>query len=749
MLSHYTKRDPLGAARIPTVMISRCALAFSLAAALGATPAAAQEDGSQQPAEQDQSASQTDQGAEAAQRAGATRQDEFHGHSDDAVNNIVVSGILQTHRQDMLSGVGLLSGSDLAQAVRASIGETLDHVPGVSATSFGPTASRPVLRGLQGERVRLLTDGIGSIDVSNTSADHAAVVNPLLADRIEVLRGPQSLLYGSSAIGGVVNVIDHRIPDAVPDEPVHVGAILGYGSAAEERSAAGSIDVPITSQWVLHADGSYLKTDDLRIGGYALTPALRTQALASAALPPAEGGDPAFAEVAAIRGKLPNTASETWTVGAGVGFVGDGGNLGIAYSHYDSLYGVPVRYATQPGEEAEAPRLSLLQNRIDARAEIDPAGGLLEKIAFRYGYANYRHFELEEDGEVGTAFYNKGQEARLEITQARRGAWSGAFGGQFFIRDFDVVGEEAFLPKSSSAQAGLFTVQQLDFDRFKLEAGARLEHTSHEAKPRDGQTQFFNGRRSFDTLSGSLGALYRLGGEWSVGINLSSTERAPSSEELFANGPHAGTEAFEIGNPDFTTEKARSVEAIMHGAGPGYSLEVSAYHTWFSDFIYEAQTGEIEDGLPVFQATQADARFYGFEVQGSADLAKFGAATLTADGLADYTHATIKGVGPVPRIPPLRMLGGLTLTSPKLDVRGEVEWTSKQDRVAAIETTTPGFTMVNAEMTVRPWGDASPLSLVLSANNIFDVNARRHASFLKDYAPLSGRDLRITARLSI
>lgn len=678
-------------------------------------------------------------------------QDNYHNEPS---RDIVVTGVLPTARQDMLSGVAVLEGDELTQKLRPSIGETLARTPGVSATSFGPSASRPVLRGLQGERVRVLTDGIGSIDVSNTSVDHATVVNPLLADRIEVLRGPQSLLYGSAAIGGVVNVLDKRIPTQVPDEPVHVGAIATYGSAANECSAAGSIDVPLTEHLVVHADGSYLKSDNMRIGGYALTPELRAQSLASSLLPPGEGGggdeeEPIdFAANAAVRGKLPNSASKTWTAGAGIAYIADGGSLGIAYSHYDSLYGVPIRFATEPGQEQEAPRLSLLQNRIDARAEVNANGGLIDKIKLRFGYANYRHFELEEDGEVGTAFYNKGMEGRLELTQAKRGAWSGATGGQFFIRDFNVVGEEAFLPKNSTEQWGLFTLQQLDYDRLKIEAGARFEHTGLSAKPGIDQPQFFGGDRSFDAFSGSLGASYRFAGNWRFGINASRTERAPAAEELFANGPHAGTEAFEVGNPDFGLEKAWSVEAVLRGQGKGYSFEASVYHSWFSNFIYEDLTGDIEDGLPVYQFNQADARYYGFEVQGSLTLAKFGEVEIVADGLADYTRAKVAAVGPAPRIPPLRMLGGLGVNSPKFDVRGEVEWVDDQNRVSAFETPTKGYTMVNAEVNFRPWGNDRPLSFALSANNIFDVDARRHASFLKDYAPLAGRDIRLTARVN-
>lgn len=674
------------------------------------------------------------------------------GSHEQTPANIIVTAPFQRDRSDILSGTSVLQGSELTQAIRPSIGETLQHTPGVSATSFGPSASRPVLRGLQGERVRVLVDGIGSIDVSNTSVDHAPVVNPLLAERIEVLRGPQSLLFGASAIGGVVNVIDKRIPRSVPEEPVHVDAIATYGSAADERSGAGSVDVPLGDKFVVHADGSYLKSDNMRIGGYALSPSARAEALASSQLPaeePAEGEEAIdFAGNAAIRGKLPNSQAKTWTAGVGAALITETGNLGVSYSHYDSLYGVPVRYATRPGQEQEAPRLDLAQDRLDLRAEVETGGGFLKAIRARASYAAYRHFELEEDGAVGTAFYNKGMEGRIELVQADRGPWQGASGVQYYSRNFNVVGEEAFLPKNDTQQFGAFTLQTLNYGPVKLEAGARYEHSEMQALPLEEQDQFFSGKRTFDTFSFSGGASYGLNDNWRLGANISRSERAPSAEELFANGPHAGTQAFEVGNPDFKTERALGVEAVLRGKGDNYSFEASAYHNWFSNFIYEGLTGEEEDGLPVYQFNQAKARYYGFEAQGSVTLATFGEMKLVADALGDYVHARIVGEGPAPRIPPLRVLGGLGVTSRKVDVRGEVEWTDDQKRISDFETETKGFTLVNAEVNYRPWGMERPLSFALSANNIFDVVARRHASFLKDFAPLSGRDIRVTARVS-
>jgi iron complex outermembrane recepter protein len=670
-------------------------------------------------------------------------QDTYHREDN---SDIVVTGMLRVARQDALSGVAVVTSDELAAAMRPSLGETLTDTPGVSATSFGPNASRPVLRGLQGERVRVLSNGIGSIDASNTSADHAPAINPLLAKRIEVLRGPQALQYGSAAIGGVVNVIDRRIPDAVPDEPVHFAAMGGYASAAEERSFTASADVALGGGWVAHVDGAWLKTDDLRIGGFALTPALRAEAIATSLLPVDPLSEIDFAANAAVRDRLPNSAAKTWSLAGGATYIAEGGNIGVAYSRLENRYGIPIRFATSLDDGQEAPNIQIKQDRIDARAEVLLGEGLLEKLAFRYAYADYRHSEIEEDGTVATTFFNQGMEGRLELAQAESGGWTGASGVQFVLRDFDVVGEEAYLPRNESNQIGLFTVQQLQSGPWRFEAGLRYERSRLKSLPGADQPQFFSGKRSFNAISASLGAAYDFAAGWKAGLNLSEANRAPAAEELFANGPHIGTETFELGDPTLRKERARSIEAILRGSGDGYDIEFSAYHSWFGNFIYEAATGSVADGLPEFQITQADARLYGFEVQADVVLARPGSWTISAEGLADYVRTTIMGSGPAPRIPPLRIKGGLHVKSPHLDLGMEVEHATTQNRVAAFETATPGFTLVNAEAIWRPWGSAKMISLVLSGNNLFNVVARRHASFLKDYAPLAGRDVRLSLR---
>ncbi len=660
-------------------------------------------------------------------------------YHDQPSQEIIITAPFARDRADVLSGTSVVTGVELTRDLRPTIGDTLAHQPGVSATSFGPNASRPVLRGFQGERVRVLTDGIGSIDVSNTSVDHAVVINPLTADRIEVLRGPAALLYGSSAIGGVVNVIDSRIPRRVPDEAIHVEALASYGSAAEERSGSGKIDVPVSGKIVFHLDGSYSKTADLDTGSFILSGPLRAQALASP--------DADICALSTLRGKLPNSAARTWEVAGGAALITDTGNLGISFSHYDSLYGVPIRFSFDPAVEAEKVRLAVKQDRADLRAEVNTGGGLLETIRLRAGFADYRHNEIDDTGAIGTTFLNKSIESRLELVQTARGAWKGATGAQLSVRDFNVIGDEAFVPKNVTRQFGLFTLQTFDIGAFKAEVGARFETTKLDA---DASTVIGNPAyaRNFDAYSGSLGASYGVAPGIRIGLSGSHTERAPAAEELFANGPHAGTQAFEIGNPDFVKETSNGLEASLRGARSGFSFSLAAYASWFDNYIYEQSTGATQDDLPVFQFLQASARYYGVEGEASVKLAQLGDFAINLDGVADYTNARIKDVGPVPRIPPFRVLGGLEAQSDRFDARAEVEYTARQDRIAAFETPTDGYTMVNASLAFRPFGRARASSIVVSANNIFDVEARRHASFLKDYAPLAGRDIRISARLA-
>ena len=668
---------------------------------------------------------------------------------------IVVTAPVRRTEDEQLQGVTVLQGAELDRQLRPTIGETLARQPGVTATSFGPNASRPILRGFQGERIRVLTDGIGSFDVSNTSVDHPVVIDPLLAERVEVLRGPSALLFGSSAVGGVVNVLDRRIPRSLPENGVRADAILNYGSAADERSASASADAAL-GRLVLNVNGSYLKANDLEIGGFVLSRQARAAALSQVGLPQ-DGDEPIdFAANARLRGRLPNTAAETWAAGAGASLVTDTGHLGVAYQHYDSFFGVPVRYATEVGQAQEAPRLDVRQDRFDLRSEVETGGGFLERIRLRAGHADYRHFEREPDGEIATTFRSQGTEGRVELVQAERGGWQGASGAQYLSRTVDIVGEEAFLPRNETEQFGLFTLQSVQFGPLRVEGGARFERSVLTARPAPDQGQYFRGERRFSAVSGSLGASYTLSDAASLGLSVSRTERAPSAEELFANGNHAGTQAYELGDPSFRLEKSWGVEGTFHLHSGPFSLDASAFYNDFNNFIFEgrveqevcdAASAEGEAELPCFQYRQRDARYYGFELDASAKLFDAGGYTVNADLIADYVRATITNEGPAPRIPPLRLLGGLELQGERLGARLEAPHVFEQERTARFETRTDDYTLVNASVSFRPFGPENRTTLLLSANNIFDVTARAHTSFLKDFAPLAGRDLRATLRV--
>ncbi|HYJ30620.1 MAG TPA: TonB-dependent receptor [Allosphingosinicella sp.] len=659
---------------------------------------------------------------------------------------------------NILAGTSVISGTELVREMRPQLGDTLARLPGVSATSFSPGASRPVLRGFQGERVRVLVDGIGSIDVSNTSADHAVTIDPITAHRIEVLHGPAALLFGSQAIGGAVNVFDRRIPrrTAEPAEDVHVDAVFAYGSAANERSAGAGVDLPFDEGGlVFHFDGSYRNTDDVRIGGFVLSPAARAEQLAIADEEAAEGHAEEAAEArafAALRGRLPNTATRTETAGVGLALLRESGNLGFSISYYGSRYGVPARPGGGHHHEEEAGgtgghagevdvSIDLEQIRGDLRGEVKVGGGLVDRIRVRAGFADYRHTEFEGE-EVGTIFRTEGMEGRLELVQADRGGWRGATGAQFFTRKLTAIGEEAFVPPNSSEQIALFTLQELERGPLELEAAARYERT------RVGATTI-GFARSFDALSFAAGGSYELARRIRAGLNLSRAERAPSPEELLSNGPHIATQSFERGDPGLDTESSLGAELYVRADRPGYDLTASLFYSRFSNYIFQSATGEVEDELPVFQYLQRDATYWGFELGASATLARAGGFRIVADTVADYVRATIAdGGGPVPRIPPMRVLGGIEAQSARLDGRLEVEKTFAQNRGAALEGPTRGFTLVNASLAWRPWGRSNPSSIILSASNIFDVDARRHASFTRDFAPLAGRDLRVSARVS-
>jgi iron complex outermembrane receptor protein len=664
-----------------------------------------------------------------------------HPDSDQA---IVITGV-KRQAGDVLGGVSVLDKEELIHDMKPSIGDTLADLPGVSASSFGPTASRPILRGESGERVRVLVDGIGSLDLSSSDPDHAVAINPLTAQRIEVLRGPSALLFGSSAIGGVVNVIDTRIPRAVPDKPVAVDAVLSYATAANERSANAGIDVPLGGHFVAHADGSYTKYDDLRIGGFVLSEPLRQKALASP--------DPDVRALAGLKDRLPNTAGRLSDIAGGLAYVDGDLNVGVSVTHHTFRYGVPIRFSLDPGAEPEQPTINGRQTRADARVNVPLGGGLFKIFEFRGGIGKYHHDELDPAGQVGSSFRTKGGELRADIVQNERAGWGGTSGVQYFNQHIRLNGDEKYLPDSSSRQLGLFTMQSLVRDKVRFEAGARIEFSRLEANKDEtiaghggiiGTRPFSLG---FTPKSGSLGANYEFLPGWRAGLSVSHSERAPAIDELFSNGPHGGSQQFLIGNPGLGLEKSNGVELSVHRTTGPIHVQGSIYYSRFSNFIFQAPTGAIDDDLPVYVYREGRADYYGFELESDVKFGKALGIDWGGELVTDAVRAKIRGFGNAPEIPPFRVLAGLTGSRGQVDGRIEIERVAGQRDTAPNETSTPGYTMVNASFDWHPFAANPELTLSLTGNNLFDVNARRHASELKDYAPLAGRDIRLSARL--
>jgi iron complex outermembrane receptor protein len=388
-----------------------------------------------------------------------------------------------------------------------------------------------------------------------------------------------------------------------------------------------------------------------------------------------------------------------------------------------------------------------------------PIGGPFKLFEFRGGISKYHHSEIEEDGEVGSRFFSDGGEMRADVVQNERGGWGGTTGVQYLSQDARIRGDEKYLPDSLKRNFGLFTLQTIQSGKVRFEGAARVDFASLHADEdediaeiveetgEDSQVGSATLRRNFTAVSASVGANYDLDG-WRAGLSLSHSERAPGIDELFSFGPHGGSAQFLIGDPELKIEKSNGVELSVHLTTGPIHVQGSVYYSRYSNFIFEAPTGEIEDNnLAVYEYRQAKAKYYGFEVESDMKFGKALGIDWGGELVADAVRAKIDGFGNAPQIPPLRILAGLTGTRGQVDGRVEVEKVSAQHRNAPNETPTRGYAMVNASFDWHPFAANPELTLSLTANNIFDVNARRATSELKDYAPLAGRDVRLSARI--
>ncbi|WP_439476607.1 TonB-dependent receptor domain-containing protein [Brevundimonas sp.] len=626
-----------------------------------------------------------------------------------------------TDRASLLA-VEVLDEEDLAVAPASSLGDLVNGLPGVRSTNFAPGASRPVIRGLSGPRVQVLTNGLGMIDASSVSPDHQVAVDPAEARRIEIVRGPSTLTFGGSAIGGVVNIIDDRIPTE-PAEGGLDGHVSAQASTVDDGTSFGGRLKANAGPLVFTADAFTRSASDYDVPVFPESQRLLDE----------EG------EAAGDERTVGNTFVELDQYGAGVSWIGSRGYFGASVKRIETTYGVPGHAhepdPLDPDAEEEGVSIGLGQTRVDVRGEWAFDTGPISAARLSGGWADYSHTEFE-GAEVGTRFFSEGQEGRFELIQRERNGWQGVFGLQLLDRTFDAVGDEAYVPRTEIAEQGLYTVQRFDRGGLGFEGGLRLDGRSLES---------LAGDRDFTNVSASAGAFFRPSAALFLGLSVARNERAPSEVELFAEGAHVATGAFEVGDIDLDSEVATSIEATAHFASGPFEFDLHAYHADYDGFIDLRPTGleDADSGLPIFAYVQTDATFRGFEAEASYRLWESGERSLSLAGAADQVRASTD-LGPVARIPPWSVTGGLDWTSRLFDVGLEVRHVGEQDRTAAFERPTDSYTLVNLKGAVRPFADSNVI-LFAEAANLTDEEAREHASFQKDIAPQPGRSLRVGA----
>ncbi len=634
----------------------------------------------------------------------------------DAVEDVIVTGRpFGVTDNASLIAVDVLDEQALAVAPVQTLGDLVAGLPGVRSSSFAPGASRPVIRGLSGPRVQVLTNGLGMIDASAVSPDHQVAVDPAEASRIEVVRGPSTLTFGGSAIGGVVNILDERIPTHAVEGGVdgHVSTQYssvdqGYGLGARLAANAGP--------FVFTVDGFRRDSGDYDIPGSAIS-----QRLADA--------DGVARDDA---GTVVNSFAKIEQVGAGVSYVDDRGFVGVSIKNTRSNYGT----VAEPDVS-----IDLEQTRYDFRAERELDTPWFQSFNLSAGYADYAHTEFEGP-KVGTVFQSSGYEGRAELIQRQRDGWQGVVGVQVLDREFDAIGDEAFVPATSIQETGLYTVQRLDLDAYGFEGGVRYDRRELSATPIGGTSEI---NRQFDNWSASGSVFVKPAQGLFLGLSLSSSERAPSEVELFSDGVHVATAAYELGDPTLNSEKVLTLEGTVHLSRGALDGDLHVYRAKYDGFIDQRPTGAAFDfdgqPFPIFAYVQTDATFTGFEIEGDYALWESGERSLKLGGSADYVKADTD-LGPAARIPPYSVTGRLIWTDARWDTQLEVRHVGEQDKTAAFELPTDSYTMVNLSGSVRPFADRN-VTVFAEAHNLTNEEAREHASFLKDIAPQPGRNLRV------
>ena len=654
---------------------------------------------------------------------------------------IVSASPIHNQHSDNARPIAVLNGDELRNKAASTLAQTLSGQVGVSAASFGSGVGNPVIRGQSANRVKVMQDNLDTLDASNTSADHANTSEPLLADQIEILRGPATLRFGSGAIGGVVNVIDGRIPTTLNSKPIRGAIETRYTSHNDEMASVFRLDGS-HEQIAWHVDGLYRDSNDVTIPGL------------SNREDPDEATD----------GYLENSNSRADAYSAGTSWITERGYIGIAVNQQHNSYGIPqgahVHHEDEDHDEhdhededehheeegEELIRIDMKQTRYDLKAQLNEPFNGFEKLTLRVGHNDYQHSELE-GGAVGTTFDSEATESRIELVHNPINAWQGAVGLQRLDRDYGATGEEAFIPRNSRIEnTGLFWIEEKHWQHQWLEFGVRFEHQSIDPSQERGQSSVDHNATSF-----SLGYHWSLDDVHQFSASWSRSERAPSLEELFSDGAHIATQSYDRGNTELDLETSQNLDLGYEWQplekGLVQDLKINIFYNDIQDYIYQQNTGDEdhESELMIFSYEQQDARFHGAEAELNLSLSE----TMNLRLFGDLVRAEFNRGGDVPRISPDRLGAELSVEREHWFGSLQVIEVAEQDNPGQGEETTDGYTRLNAQFNV-PFGfsDSNEGLFFVRADNLLDEDIRHATSFLRDIAPEAGRSVTAGVRFS-
>ena len=662
-----------------------------------------------------------------------------HGDPDSIPTVVISASALGLVGDDMVTPVTSLGGGELVRVRESTLGETLGSQPGITSSHFGAGASRPVIRGMDGPRVKILSDGAEIQDASTISPDHAVAFEPVLAERIEVLRGPSALAYGGGAVGGVVNILDRKIPTAMPEKPVEGSMELRANTVAREKTGAFELTGG-SGNIAVHAEGVKRDAKAYRVGsGWE------------------EGG------------RVAGSFKETETGSVGLSWIGERGYLGAAYTKERTEYGIPGHnhefgschphgdhlHCGGHGEEEEegheghdhehehehgaedVPVVKLDSDRWDIRGEYrEPLPGFA-KVRVRASLTDYRHDELE-DGAIATSFFNKAHDGRVELEHKPVAGWRGVIGAQTSRRDFSTVGEEAYVPSTVTKKHGVFVTEEYKWKDWRFEAAARHEWQDIAV---DSASQ-----RDTDARATSLaaGAVWKFSPEYSLRASVSRSHRLPTAEELYADGVHLATSTYEIGNENLTKETSNNVDLTLRKYAGATTFSLSAFHNRVKNYIY-ANTLDNHEGFQLIEYAQRDATFTGLEGELRRKFSNVVSATVFGDLVrARFEDGANRNI---PRTPPFRIGARVNADWQNWHGMAEVVRVGRQDDVAEYEGETGGYTMLNLGTHYTTRIGNLPAQFYARINNLTNELAFSHTSFIKNAAPLPGRNLTAGLRL--